>query len=100
MGSPKTDLITFKVEPSLAELINRLPNKSEFIRNAILGALQNTCPLCQGRGVLTPEQRGHWDRFTEHHSVETCGDCSAVYLACDLAEGGGQARAAAPRGVP
>jgi|WetSurMetagenome_2_1015567.scaffolds.fasta_scaffold540912_1 hypothetical protein len=87
MRVTKSDLITFKVEHSLAELINRLPNKSEFIRNALLGALSKTCPLCQGKGVLTPEQAEHWSRFTEHHRVDRCGDCQAVYLRCDLKEG-------------
>ena len=80
----KTDLVSFKVEPALAELIDRLPNKSDFIRKAILAALDNTCPLCQGSGVLTPAQREHWDRFTAHHHVERCGDCQAVYLSCEF----------------
>lgn len=84
MGIPKTDLVTFKVEHSLAQLIDRLPNKSEFIRRALLGALENTCPLCQGSGVLTPEQAEHWKGFTAHHRVERCGDCKAVYLSCEL----------------
>ena len=84
MGIPKTDLISFKVEHSLAELIDRLPNKSEFIRKALLGALESTCPLCQGSGVLNPEQAEHWKRFTEHHRVERCGECKAVYLRCEL----------------
>ncbi len=79
----KTDLITFKVEKSLAELIERLPNRSEFIRKAVLAALTNTCPLCQGAGVLTPEQREHWTRFTKGHKVERCDDCHAVHLACE-----------------
>jgi hypothetical protein len=83
MGIAKTDLITFKVEPALAELINRVPNKSEFIRKAILGALDCICPLCQGAGVLNPAQQGHWKRFTEHHRVETCADCRSAYLQCD-----------------
>ncbi|HWR13005.1 MAG TPA: CopG family transcriptional regulator [Rectinemataceae bacterium] len=84
MGNPKTDLITFKVEHSLAELIDRLPNKSEFIRNALLAAFSNTCPLCQGTGVLTPGQLEHWKRFTEHHHVERCPECSSVYLSCEF----------------
>jgi hypothetical protein len=78
----KSDLITFKVEPSLAELIERLPNRSEFIRKALLAALRNTCPLCQGVGVLTPEQRKHWDRFTRRHKVERCDGCHAIHLEC------------------
>ena len=79
----KTDLITFKVDPSLAELIERLPNRSEFIRKAILAALTNTCPLCLGSGVLTPEQREHWGRFTKGHKVERCDDCNAIHLQCE-----------------
>ncbi len=78
----KADVITFKVDPSLAELIDQLPNRSEFIRKAVLAALENTCPLCQGSGVLTPEQRKHWGRFTERHTVERCDDCHAVHLKC------------------
>ncbi len=87
MGNPKSDLITFKVEHSLAQLIDHMPNKSEFIRNALLGALSNTCPLCQGKGVLSPEQAEHWKSFTEHHRVERCDDCKAVYLSCEVAAG-------------
>jgi hypothetical protein len=34
--------------------------------------------------VLTLEQAEHWKRFTEHHRVERCGDCQAVYLRCEL----------------
>ncbi len=86
MRSPKTDLITFKVEHSLAELIDCLPNKSEYIRNALLVALSNTCPLCQGTGVLTPGQVEHWKHFTEHHRIERCTDCQAVYLSCELGQ--------------
>jgi hypothetical protein len=81
--SPKSALITFKVEPSLAELINRMPNKSEFIRRSLLASLNNTCPLCQGTGVLTPHQREHWERFAESHSVKRCGKCHAVHLLCE-----------------
>jgi hypothetical protein len=84
MGNPKTDLITFKVEHSLALLIDRMPNKSEFIRNALLTALSSACPVCQGTGVLTPEQLEHWKGFMEHHKVERCSDCKAVYLSCEL----------------
>ena len=79
----KSELITLKVDPALAEIVNRIPNKSEFIRRAILGAIENTCPLCQGTGVLSPEQKEHWKSFTEHHHLRTCSSCNAVYLECD-----------------
>ncbi len=88
MAKTKTDLITFKVEPSLAELINRMPNKSEFIRNSILSTLGGTCPLCQGTGVLTPHQREHWNRFARHHKILRCAGCNAVHLACQAKKAG------------
>ena len=87
MSTAKTALISFKVERSIAELVDRLPNKSEFIRNAVLASLMNTCPLCQGKGVLTPEQKEHWERFAEHHRIERCAECDAVVVACDVAAG-------------
>ncbi len=89
MENPKDALITFKVERSLAELIKRMPNRSEFIRRSLLASLANTCPLCQGTGVLNPHQREHWDRFAESHSVRRCGKCHAVHLLC---EAGGEER--------
>ena len=87
MRTAKSDLITFKVEPSLAELINRMPNKSEFIRQSILSALQNTCPLCQGTGSLSPDARKHWDEFSEYHALKRCGKCHALHLHCNVKAG-------------
>jgi len=78
----KNEIITFKVDGSLAELIHRLPNKSEFIRQAVMTALENTCPLCQGTGSLNPDQKKHWDEFASHHVIEQCGDCNAVHIHC------------------
>lgn len=78
----KSEIVSFKVETELAELIQRLPNKSEFIRQAVLNALDNSCPLCQGTGSLTPAQKKHWSEFTAHHQVEECADCHALHIHC------------------
>jgi len=80
----KNEIITFKVDDSLAQIIHRLPNKSEFIRQAVMAALENTCPLCQGTGSLSPEQKKHWDEFASHHQIETCDDCHAVHIHCEF----------------
>ncbi|MFP4638714.1 MAG: ribbon-helix-helix domain-containing protein, partial [Spirochaetaceae bacterium] len=80
--------ITFKVDDSLAEAMGGIRNRSEFIRRAILAALDSTCPLCQGTGILTPSQRGHWREFAEHHHVEQCDTCHETHLVCDVAPGG------------
>jgi len=82
MSAHLDEVISFKVESSLAGVIKRLPNRSQFIRAAVLAALEHTCPLCQGTGILTPEQQGHWNEFAEHHSVRDCTTCGQPYLVC------------------
>ena len=83
----KQETITFKVDAALAEALRQVPNKSEFIRWALLAALENQCPLCTGTGILTGEQLRHWERFREHHAVATCGECKAVHLVCESHDG-------------
>lgn len=78
----KPAIITFKADAALAEALQAVPNKSAFIRAAILTALDNGCPLCQGTGILTQEQKKHWGDFLSTHSVTTCEDCKAVHLVC------------------
>jgi hypothetical protein len=86
MNQQRQDTITFKADAELAKLLALMPNKSEFIRSAILNALDNTCPLCQGTGFITPQQKEHWTEFLAHHHVEQCGDCKAVHIVCDAGE--------------
>ena len=45
MSAHLDEVITFKVESSLAEVIRRLPNRSQFIRSAVLAALEHTLSL-------------------------------------------------------
>ena len=83
----KQEIITFKVDESLSRAMRGVPNRSEFIRSSILAALDSACPLCKGTGILTPEQRKHWKRFSANHTVEECDQCHAVHLVCVAAEG-------------
>lgn len=78
----KEQIITFKVDTQLAEVLRRIPNRSQFIRSAVLSSLDHLCPLCQGLGILSPDQRNHWDEFSEHHAVQECGTCGSVHLVC------------------
>ena len=80
----KASIITFKADESLQNALDNIPNRSAFIREAILTALDNICPLCQGNGILTPAQKKHWHVFEQHHHVEKCGDCQAPYIMCSL----------------
>lgn len=93
MSEPKKhEIITFKVDEALRKALQGVQNRSEFIRSAILAALDSVCPLCKGSGILTPDQRRHWDSFAKNHSFHECEDCHAVHLVCvaSAEEGGGE----------
>ncbi len=52
MAQQKQTVVSFRVDHHLAEILNNLPDKSAFIREAILRRFHTECPFCQGRGVL------------------------------------------------
>ncbi|TXR53489.1 CopG family transcriptional regulator [Reinekea thalattae] len=79
----KEQVVTFKADKRMSEQLKNIPNKSEFIRNAVFKALNNVCPVCNGVGVLNSCQQDHWQDFTAHHAVERCDDCQSVHLACE-----------------
>ena len=80
----KQQIITFKADDSLVDAMEGITNRSEFIRAAILAALDGTCPLCRGTGVLNPQQRKHWAEFSSDHSVETCNECQERRMVCKV----------------
>lgn len=79
----REEVITFKVDGALAEALSGISNRSDFIRRAILEALGNSCPVCQGTGRLTVKQMEHWQEFNRHHHVEQCETCHEAHLVCD-----------------
>ena len=83
MNRKKEDVITFKADEQLRDAMKGIANRSDFIRNAILAALDNTCPLCGGSGKLSPYQMQHWRKFSEHHPLRECRNCNAMVLECD-----------------
>jgi len=82
MPKHKDEIITFKADRSLLDAMRGIPNRSAFIRTAILAALDSTCPLCRGTGVLTPDQRTHWQEFAADHPVTECDDCHELRVVC------------------
>lgn len=78
----KAHIITFKAEDTLVEAMEGITNRSEFIRAAILSALEGACPLCRGTGVLNETQRLHWAEFSEKHEMERCVECNVNHLVC------------------
>lgn len=87
MKKNKSEIITFKVDEVLLEAVRNVPNRSEFIRSAILLALDSICPLCSGTGLMTPAQKEHWNKFQSDHHVEKCADCQELHLICDKKSG-------------
>lgn len=76
------EVITFKADKEVVKLLKGIRNRSEFIRTAILDALDNACPFCRGTGVLTPHQKKHWDELAGHHTKKECKECHEEVLVC------------------
>ncbi len=77
-------IITFKADPALVEAMEGIANRSEFIRSAILAALDGVCPMCRGTGVLSPNQRRHWQEFSRTHTVVACRHCDELRFVCNV----------------
>lgn len=82
MKKPKSEIITFKVDQALVQAMRQIPNRSEFIRAAILAAMDSVCPLCNGTGILTPKQKEHWREFSRDHRLQECDHCHEVRIVC------------------
>lgn len=72
---PKTAVVAFKVDTALADLLNKLPNKSAFIRKAIESMLGVACPLCHGKGVLPQGIHNHFAPLIAHAKLTQCESC-------------------------
>src|SRR5438067_5521098 len=73
--APKTAVVAFKVETELADLLNKLPNKSAFIRKAIAAQLGMACPLCNGSGVVPRGVHDHFAPLLTRMSSRNCEGC-------------------------
>ncbi len=76
------EVVTFKADKDLIQLLKGIRNRSEFIRAAILEALDNLCPFCCGAGILTPHRKEHWKELMKHHALRECQECHDPILVC------------------
>lgn len=73
--SGRNTLVAFKVEAELAELLNRLPNKSAFIRQALAAHLGVCCPLCNGKGLVARGIHDHYAPLIDANRTKGCLHC-------------------------
>jgi len=74
-------VVSFRVDAHLAEMLARLPDKSSFIREAVLKRFYDVCPLCQGRGVLPGLVAGWWTRRVAETNPRKCRCCGYEFPA-------------------
>jgi ssDNA-binding Zn-finger/Zn-ribbon topoisomerase 1 len=74
----KTAVVAFKVEEELAEFLNKLPNKSAFIRKAIAAQMKMACPLCNGSGVVSRGVHDHYAALLGDLNSRNCEGCGSV----------------------
>jgi hypothetical protein len=72
---PKDVVVAFKVEKELADLLDKLPNKSAFIRKAIEAQLGRACPLCNGKGVVPRGVHDHFAPLIRQLNARDCDGC-------------------------
>lgn len=75
---PKSAVVAFKVEEELATLLNDLPNKSDFIRKAIIAQLGLACPVCHGSGVVSRGLHDHYRKLLPRLNSLACDGCGTA----------------------
>ncbi|MCG3205814.1 MAG: hypothetical protein KCHDKBKB_02537 [Elusimicrobia bacterium] len=78
------EIVSFKTDAVLKRKLEKLENRSDFIRNALLVALNNACEFCSGAGILNSEMRKHWKEFSQKHTIRECDDddCNEIKVEC------------------
>jgi hypothetical protein len=86
--SMKSVVVAFKVGEELAELLYALPNRSAFIREAILRRLSLPCPLCDGSGVVPRALHEQYALLVESFRSRPCEGCGrSIRLPTNLPDG-------------
>jgi hypothetical protein len=74
----KSKIVAFKVEEELADFLDNLPNKSDFIRKAVLAQFGMTCPLCTGSGVVPRGVHDHFKPAITDNAERACDKCKSM----------------------
>src|SRR3569832_2692358 len=74
-GQSMQRVVTFKVEEEVAAFLDAMPNKSDFIRKALLSALLEPCPICNGKGSVPRSLRHDLERIFRKQEFVPCSFC-------------------------
>ena len=72
---PKDQVMAFKVDATLAELLGGVKNKSELIRDAVYAYLGHLCPLCEGKGTIPANRSHEIELLLKQLEFATCTGC-------------------------
>lgn len=68
-------IVTFKVDEEMARLLQSIPNRSKFIREAIRTRLGVPCPACGGSGRMSQNQAVDIKTLLDSHYLGRCTHC-------------------------
>jgi hypothetical protein len=75
----KSVVVTFRVDAHLAEALERLPDKSRFIRDAVKAAFHETCPACGGEGRVDCDAAKWLGDVLKRNSARRCSCCGGAF---------------------
>ena len=79
MSKNKSVVVTFRVDSHLAEALERIPDKSSFIREALVTKLHEPCPACNGEGRVDCDAAKWLAQVLADKGARTCECCGTAY---------------------
>jgi hypothetical protein len=79
LAKGKSVVVTFRVDAHLAEALERLPDKSAFIRKALAMTFHETCPACAGEGRLDCDAAKWLGGVLKREGARKCECCGAAF---------------------
>lgn len=79
MSRAKSVVVTFRVDSHLAEALDRLPDKSAFIREALRRSFHETCPACGGEGRMDCDAADWLRGVLDAQGAQRCECCHTAF---------------------
>jgi hypothetical protein len=83
MAKGKSVIVTFRVDEHLASALERLPDKSSFIRAALEKSLHEPCPACAGKGVVDCNAAAWLTELLAANAAGNCACCAGAMPGSD-----------------